>query len=283
MKEIFIAVPAVSVRDVAIDRIKFLFFAQKTRIFYVPLCRKSVLYMVIRNKIKEAIDLMPSGVIVTASDFDVPRNYRATLVKALNQFEEAGLLRRISKGRYYKPGKSRFGELLPSESEIVKDFLEKDGNVVGYITGTRAFATLALTTQISSTIMVGTNVSRRPITRGQYKITFLLQPNPIRKDDIPYFILLDALRLIKEIPAATPDESIRQIIAWVKQLGETEKSRLVELGKAYKPYVKAQLGAIMEYLDYPCEELLQTLNPVSSYKIGITPSVLPTVKNWNII
>lgn len=62
------------------------------------------------------------------------------------------MLRRISKGRYYKPGKSRFGELLPSESEIVKDFLEKDGKVVGYIMGTRAFAALALTTQISYTI-----------------------------------------------------------------------------------------------------------------------------------
>ena len=239
--------------------------------------------MVIRDKIRQAIDSMPPGVVVSASDFDVPRNYRATLVKALNQFEEAGLLRRISKGRYYKPGKSRFGELQPPESEIVKDFLEKDGHVIGYITGTRAFAALALTTQVSSAIMVGTNVSRRPVTRGQYRITFLLQPNPIRKEDIPYFIILDALRLIKEIPAATPNESIVQITAWVKNLGMSEKSRLVELGKAYKPYVKAQLGAIMEYLGNPCGELLQTLNPVSRYKIGITPSVLPTAPKWNIV
>ena len=62
--------------------------------------------MVIRDKIRQAIDSMPPGVVVSASDFDVPRNYRATLVKALNQFEEAGLLRRISKGRYYKRAKS---------------------------------------------------------------------------------------------------------------------------------------------------------------------------------
>lgn len=239
--------------------------------------------MVIRDKIRQAIDSMPPGVVVSASDFDIPRNYRATLVKALNQFEEAGLLRRISKGRYYKPGKSRFGELQPPESEIVKDFLEKDGHVVGYITGTRAFAALALTTQVSSAIMVGTNVSRRPVTRGQYRITFLLQPNPIRKEDIPYFIILDALRLVKEIPAATPDESIAQITAWVGRLGENERSRLVELGKAYKPYVKAQLGAIMEYLGNHCGELLQTLNPVSRYKIGINPSVLPTAPKWNIV
>ena len=251
--------------------------------FWLPLHCQLITYMVIRNKIRQAIDSMPPGVVICASDFDVPRNYRATLVKALNQFEEAGLLRRISKGRYYKPGKSRFGELLPPESEIVKDFLEKDGNVVGYITGTRAFAAIALTTQVSSIIMVGTNVSRRPVTRGQYKITFLLQPNPIRKEDIPYFIILDALKLIKEIPAATPDESITQITEWIRKLGDTERSRLIKLGMAYKPYVKAQLGAILEYLGNPCDELLQTLNPMSRYKIGITPSVLPSIKNWNIV
>ena len=239
--------------------------------------------MVIRDRVKQQINTMPEGVVVTASDFDVPRCYRATLVKALNQFEEAGLLRRVAKGRYYKPGQSRFGEVSPSESEIVKDFLEKDGKIVGYITGTRVFAALALTTQISSTIMVGTNVSRRPITRDQYNITFLLQPNPIRKDDIPFFLILDALRLIKKIPAATPDETITQITAWIKGKGKVERKRLIELAKAYQPYVRALLGAIMECVEGSCDELLITLNPVTVFKIGITSSALSTAKNWNIV
>ena len=239
--------------------------------------------MVIRDKVKQFVDTMPGGVVVTASDFDVPRRYRATLVKALNQFEEAGLLRRVSKGRYYKPVRSRFGEMFPSESEIVKDFLEKDGNIVGYITGTRAFASLALTTQVSSTITVGTNVSRRPITRDQYHITFLLQPNPIRKDDIPFFLILDALRLIRKIPAATPDETVSQITEWVKGKGKVERKHLIELSLAYKPCVRALLGAIVEHVEGSCDELLTTLNPVTIFKIGVTSSVLPTAKNWNIV
>lgn len=174
--------------------------------------------MVIRDKVKQEIDRMPEGVVVSASDFDIPRQYRATLIKALNQFEYAGIIKRISKGRYYKPRTSRFGELLPPEKEIVRDFLEKDGNTIGYITGTRAFASLALTTQISSVIMVGTNVSRRPLSRGQYRITFLLQPNRIVKDDIPLLVILDALRLIKEIPGSTTDDAIAQMTVWIKGL-----------------------------------------------------------------
>ncbi len=239
--------------------------------------------MIIRDKVKQEIDRLPEGMVVSASDFDIPRQYRATLIKALNQFEYAGIIKRISKGRYYKPRTSRFGELLPPEKEIVRDFLEKDGNTIGYITGTRAFASLALTTQISSVIMVGTNVSRRPLSRGQYKITFLLQPNRIMKDDIPLLVILDALRLIKEISGSTTDEVIAQMIVWIKELPETERKRLLELCKAYKPYVRAQLGAIFESLNFPAEDLQETLNPVSRYKLYISSTVLPTIKNWNII
>ena len=43
-----------------------------------------------------------------------------------------------------------------------------------YITGTAAFASMGLTTQISSSILVGTNKYRRPITRNGVKISFLL-------------------------------------------------------------------------------------------------------------
>lgn len=239
--------------------------------------------MIIRNKVKQEIDRLPEGVVISASDFDVPRQYRATLVKALNQFEYAGVIKRISKGRYYKPRTSLFGELLPPEKEIVRDFLEKNGNVIGYITGTRAFAGLALTTQISPVIMIGTNVSRRPLTRGQYKITFLLQPNRIVKEDIYLLVILDALRLIKEIPGSTPDEAIKQITVWMKGLSDMEKTNLLQLCKAYKPYVRAQVGAIYDFLNFPAGDLPETLNPVSRYKLGISPTVLPTIKNWNII
>lgn len=239
--------------------------------------------MVIREQVKQAISTLPDGVVVAASDFDVPRQYRATLIKALNQFEQVGILKRASKGRYYKPRQSQFGELLPSEYEIVKDFLEKDGKTVGYITGTRAFAGLGLTTQISSDILIGTNVSRRPLVRGQYRISFLLQPNTILKDDIPFLIVLDALRLVKEIPATTPNDVIAQVLAWMKTYSSSDLQKLLNLSMRYKPYVRAQLGAILDCIGFPSSQLLETLNPVSRYKLGITSVSLSTSTNWNIV
>ncbi len=239
--------------------------------------------MIIREQVKQKIDSLQEGVVISASDFNVPRQNYATLVKALNQFEYTGILKRLSKGRYYKPRTSVFGKLPPSEREIVKDLLEKGGKTVGYITGTRAFTGLALTTQLSSTIMVGTNVSRRPLTRGQYRITFLLQPNRVREEDIPLLIILDALRLIRVIPGTTPNDSIVQIMLWIKELSAKDRQRLFELCKAYKPYVRAQLGAIFEYLGYPFEGLQEALNPTSRYNLNISPEALPTTPNWNIV
>lgn len=109
--------------------------------------------------------------------------------------------------------------------------------------------------------MVGTNVSRRPLSRGQYRITFLLQPNRIVKDDIPLLVILDALRLIKEIPGSTTDDAIAQMTVWIKGLSETDRKRLLELCRAYKPYVRAQLGAILEYLDFLLKICWKHLTP----------------------
>ncbi len=239
--------------------------------------------MIIRDKVRQDIDLLPEGTVVGPADFDIPLRYRATLVKALNQYESAGILKRLSKGRYYKPRKSRFGELPPSESEIIREFLERKGDVIGYITGTRAFARLALTTQISSAILIGSNIPRRPVVRGQYKISFLYQPNPIGKDDVPLLVILDALRLIKEIPGATPDEAIRQTAVWINLLSAVEQKQLLDLSKAYQPYVRAQVGAIYDFLEVPTSDLQNTINPGSRYRLGITSSALPTARNWNIL
>ncbi len=250
--------------------------------FYITFAPENKFIMVVREQFKRKVAVLPEGEVVTARDFGVERKNYATIVKALNQFAEAGTLVRLSKGRYYKPRQSQFGTLPPSEREVVKDFLERDGKVIGYLTGTRAFANLALTTQVSSSIMVGTNVSRRPLTRGQYMVSFLLQPNRIEKKDIPLLVLLDALRLIKSIPASTPNDTIIQMIEWVKGLSNKDRQRLLSLCKAYKPYVRAQLGAIYEYLGYPFGDLQEGLNPTTRYPLGISLTILPTTKNWNI-
>ena len=239
--------------------------------------------MVIARQIKEKLSSTPAGVVLTTRDFGVEMRYQPALAKALSRLVLQGELQKIAKGKYYIPKKTIFGQLKPTDSELVKDFLEQNGKVVGYITGTTAFASMGLTTQISSSILIGTNKYRRPITRNGVKVSFLLQENTITSSNIPLLRILDAIRLIKEIPATSPDECVTNICKAINVLSKEQKQELAELSLAYTPYVKALLGAIYESMGLETEIISRTLNGVTSYKLPISDNVLSNKRNWNII
>ena len=175
----------------------------------------------IRNRVLE----LKEGTVVTLADFGLPAEQQPALNVTLNRLVAEGVLKRLSKGRFYREKKSVFGTLSPNEMEVVKDFLVKNGQTVGYITGTQAFAEMGLTTQISSKLLVGTNKYRRAVKRGDYMVSFLLQPNPIKENEIEMYRLLDALRLVREIPATTPDEAVRFLMGLLERM--TEEDRLL--------------------------------------------------------
>ena len=214
--------------------------------------------MVIARLIKEKLSSTPAGVVLTTRDFGVEMRYQPALAKALNRLVLQGELQKIAKGKYYIPKKTIFGNLKPVDSELVKDFLEQNGKIVGYITGTAAFAAMGLTTQISSSILVGTNKYRR-------------------------LRILDALRLIKDIPATSPDDCVTNICKAINALSMEQKRELAELSLAYTPYVRALLGAIYENMELETETISKTLNGVTSYKLPISDKVLSNKRNWNII
>ena len=233
----------------------------------------------IRNRVLE----FKEGKVVTLADFGVPVERQPSLNVTLNRLVAEGVLKRLSKGRFFKERQSVFGVLPPSEMEVVKDFLVKNGQTVGYITGTQSFAEMGLTTQVSSKLLVGTNKYRRTVKRGDYEVSFLLQPNPIRENEIEKYRLLDALRLVREIPATTPDDAVRFLIGLLERMKDKDRLRLTELAQGYTPYVRALLGAMLEQVGFSAYGLKQGLNGVTSYKLPVTESVLANKKKWNIV
>lgn len=239
--------------------------------------------MVIGEVIKKKISDTPDGVLLTIGDFNVDMRYQGALVKALNRLVAQGALQRLSKGKYYKPRKTIFGTLKPEPEEITKDFLEKNGKVIGYITGNRAFALMGLTTQITSSLLIGTNRYRHPLTRGDYVISFLLQQNPITEETIPLLRILDALKFIKEIPASSPDSVVSLLGSTICALSKAEQKLLTELAENYTAYVRSLLGAIMEQNGLDTGLLKSSLNGTTKYKLPISEQTLPNKRNWNIL
>jgi hypothetical protein len=131
---------------------------------------------------------------------------------------DMGVIQRLSKGRFYKPKQTIFGKLKPSQEEVVKDLLEKDGKIIGYLTGISIFGQLGLTTQISNIIEIGVKGKKNNTRRGMYSIRFVQQANLITRNNIPLLQLLDSIKSIKRIPDSTPDSSYNRIKAIVKSL-----------------------------------------------------------------
>ena len=149
-----------------------------------------------------------AGVIFGYADLDLPTEVQSAALMTISRMVADGTLRKVGKGKFYKPVVSRLGEMPPMIEQLTKDLIFKDGERIGYITGIPAFSQMGLTTQISSKIVIGAARYRRPLKRGGYEISYTIQPNEITEDSIPLLRILDALKNIKKIPAATPDEDL---------------------------------------------------------------------------
>lgn len=234
--------------------------------------------------IKNIIDKFELGYVFTVTDFPMTAEKPKLVSKTLNHLVATGYLRKLSKGRFYKPKMSRFGELPPDTYQIVKDLIQKDGKLIGYITGYSAFNDFALTTQVSAILEIGMKKEKKAIVRGIYRIRFVRQENMITKENIPLLRLLDCLRFFKNIPDTTPDNACQRLIYLIGKLDEQEISKIKKLALKYTPQAIALFGAILETIK-PQENtslLFKKLNPITIYKLGISDKILPMQKKWNI-
>lgn len=233
-------------------------------------------------KITNRINKMRKGYIFTSSDFyDIVKD-PSIVSRTLKGLVESGTIRKVGKGKFDKPKQTVLGELPPSVDWMLQSFLTDNKRAIGYITGLAAFAQMGLTSQISSSYTIGSNVYRRAIICGGYIVRFVLQPNTITRANIPLLQILDAIRFIKQIPDCTPDEAYIILRSRISKLTTEERKQLASLSLAYASYVRAITGAILDEVGEDTTPLFNSLNPASSYKIGISSKTLSNKKKWNL-
>ena len=231
------------------------------------------------------IDRLSNGYVFTYTDFTTEVNKKEAVIKALNRMVASGKIAKLSKGKYYKPENTPFGNLQPNQAQIVKDLLEENGKITGYLTGYGIYNQLGLTTQVSNTIQIGKNQVRPNFKRERYTISFVKQKNNITKENIPLLQLLDAVRYIKKIPDTSIESSCKRFLAILKKLDEKEIKTLVRLALKYPPAVRALLGALLEQLQQvkAIELLFKSLNPITKYKMKGAVKAISTTEKWNIV
>lgn len=241
--------------------------------------------MKVTDIVNDKINRLPVGYVFTYDDFTGEVDNVVALTKALNRMVKEGRISKISPGRFYKPRKTVFGEIKPEAYQVVKDLLEQNGKITGYLTGYSVYNQLGLTTQVSGIIQIGVNELKKNITRGMYRIRFVKQPNKITKENIPMLRMLDAIRNIKEIPDTTVEQSCKILMSLIKKIKKPEREYFLRLAKKYNPATRALTGAIFEmsFGKKSADFLFQSLNPSSEYVFKISENILPNKQKWNIL
>ena len=231
------------------------------------------------------IKRLPHNHIFSYEDLNLKSSNKEAVIKYLNRLTQSGKIKKISKGKFYKPNDSKFGCLKPPQEQIVKDLLEKKGKITGYLTGFSAYNELGLTTQISSVITIGKNDIRPKLKRGIYNIHFVKQKNKITRKNIYLLKILDSIRNIKKIPDSSINKSSQRFLWIIKSLDCNELESLIKLAFKYTPATRALLGALVETSGVKVrnlDDLRKSLNPISTYQLTVSKKILPKAKNWNI-
>jgi hypothetical protein len=238
----------------------------------------------IANKVKTQIDAFKEGYVFSYMDIEGPSKNREAIIKTLNRLVEKGVIDKLAKGKFYKPTKSEYGRLGPDVNETVKDLLENKDEVIGFLTGFSVFNKYGLTTQISNTIQIGRNTFKPPLKRGIYTIQFVLQKNVITKENVKVLQVLDCLKMLKGIPDTTNNNSLSLFGRIIRKYNKADRELLIQLSMKYPASTRALLGLIFETekIMGPLDKIRETLNPISTYNMGIRQFDKFLKEKWGI-
>jgi hypothetical protein len=236
----------------------------------------------IMQRVRQQVQAFEPGELLTYADLATDPTSFGAVAAALSRLSRQGLLKRYAKGQYYRPQISRFGTLQPSEGSVVRGLTKVAGTLAAYPVGTSLYNQLGLTTQVPAELVVTTPKPRRTRPR---RVAFVVRPAPEQASDVPLLQWLEVLRDLRRIPDARPDEVLARVQGYVKGLSPIQRRRLTELAaRQAPPRARAVLGALLEEQGDKkgAAQLRATLNPLTTYRLGLSAAALPNRAAWNI-
>jgi uncharacterized protein YdbL (DUF1318 family) len=240
--------------------------------------------MKVSEKIKEAIKKLPVGTTFKYQQLNLSNDEYGAAAKAIERLIADKKIKRISTGVFYKPRTTVFGELKPGEEDLLHPYLFVRNNRIAYITGTALYNRMGLTTQVPKDIKVASKAKEIRTRIGNINVRRVKSYVDVTNENYHLLEILDALKDFKKIPNLNKKAAIELLISNITSLKKKDLLRLVRYGNEYPPRARAFLGALLERInrDMGFGHLKQSLNPLTEYKLGITPDMLSTAEKWNI-
>jgi predicted transcriptional regulator of viral defense system len=240
--------------------------------------------MTVSAAVAKSIKQYPPGEVFGYRDLPLYKDKPSNVVQIVNRLVKKDELKRLSKGKFYIPKQSVIGDLRPSDNELLKTVLFKNGTVRGYITGAALFNQLGLTTQVPRTISVATKGGRQKKDFGTIRINLVSARAPFRRTDIPLLQYLDVLWDIKKIPDAEVNKSLKLMEKKFSELDDKQIKRAQYLAlEYYGAQVRALIGLVVSRLNRNLDERLkESLSPLTLFKLGLDNESWPEKKAWYI-
>ncbi len=235
----------------------------------------------IRNIIKQ----LPNGKTFGYDDLCIPKESYTSAAKALERLQKEDLIKKVSKGVFYKPEKTVFGALEPDYNELLRPYLFENGKRIAYETGTALYNRLGLTTQMAFRTKIASRSKRISIDRKSLKADAVKSYAEVNDSNYAILGILDAFKDIKRIPDSSVDQTIGRLSMILKELNPKQIESLVKYAPVYPPRVRALVGAVLQnngYQEKGLERLKYSLNPLTIIQLGLDDSELPTKNNWYI-
>ena len=240
--------------------------------------------MSIAASINRAVERFEPGRIFGYSDLAPYREAPGAVARALSRLAQENKITRVAKGRYCKPKQGLLGPLKPTDNELIRDTLYRDGRLRGYVTGAALYNRLGLTTQIPKTITIALNGARQEKDFGTIRIKTVPSRAPIRKADVPLLQYLDVLRDVKNVPDADPGDVLKAIAERFAALSNADVSRLQRLAlDYYNAGTRALVGLLLTRNDQRIDPKLRgSLNPLTRFRVGLDTDTWCDKIDWYI-
>lgn len=239
--------------------------------------------MKVSERILKKVEKMEEGRTFRYRDLGVnPEQYEAA-IKALVRLEEKGVIKRLSKGLYYKAKQSVFGEIGPREEELLRPYLFDGNKRIAYITGISLYNRFGLTTQVPNIIKVASKEKRVFANIGTIRVKPVKSYVDVTNDNYRFLEILDVLKDFKKIPDLDKRMGINIILNLLE--GVSDKKRLIKIGLKYPARVRAFLGALLSVIyveEKEIQKLKDSLNLVTVYPLGLNDEMLKGISSWRI-
>jgi hypothetical protein len=206
---------------------------------------------------------------------DFPKLPPRTVARTLARLADAGVIRRVRSGLYYRSRKTVVGPSIPSATAMIGHTLKAPVHPAGL----SAANVLGLTTQNPARVELATPATNAPSALRNAWIHTRRSPSRAKLDEREGAVLelLRSRGRYSDLPPAQTIRRLRGVLAKDDVFERVARAALDE-----PPRVRAMLGALGEQMHadpLPIKRLRDSLNPLSTFDFGALRDI-PTAEKW---